>query len=126
MNKLLLLSMLCCFTLPGCLETRVVRDGSVASQFMRLDGVNGARVQIGDGSAQAKERDQQRAKLMASKKDTYNPDWKPLGNATFKTNFKVDQDDPNAAKVAPAAPPPGMPMMDGVMRPDMLTEQPAK
>ncbi|MCL2646559.1 MAG: hypothetical protein FWD61_06080 [Phycisphaerales bacterium] len=72
----------------------MVRDNSVAAQFMQLDGKGNSgawRVQLGDGSTQAKERELARAKIIASRQDTYNPAWKPLGNAVWKTSFQVDQ-----------------------------------
>ncbi|MCL2640266.1 MAG: hypothetical protein FWD53_05425 [Phycisphaerales bacterium] len=130
MNKLPLLAILCYFTVTGCLETRVIHDNSVTKQFMELDGRGNARVTIGDGSAQAKQREQARALAAKSRQNTYhNPNWNPLGKATFRTNFKVDETDPNAAMVAPSTPtpPPSMiPLMGGLMLPAAPTTQPVK
>jgi len=128
MNKLLLIPCLCCFAAPGCLETRVIRDNSITKQFMELDGKGNARVTLGDGTAQAKERERERARLIASRKDTYNPNWRPLGDAVVTTNFRVDENQPNAATVSPAAttPPPTTSTLGGMMLPDMSTRQPAK
>jgi len=131
MNKLLLLAALCYFTATtGCLETRVIHDNSVTKQFLKLDGAGNARVTIGDGSAQAKQREQAKALAAKSRKNTYyNPNWNPLDKATFRTNFKVDETDPNAAMVTPSTPPPPpsmIPLIGGMMLPATSTTQPAK
>jgi len=129
MNKLLLLLTLYCLTLPACTETRVIRDYSIESKFMWMDGVQGARVQQGDGSAQAKLREQQRAKLAASKTNTHNPASNPFGNATWTTTFQVDPNATNGATVNTSTPSPpqgGIQLIGGIILPPPPTTQPAK
>lgn len=81
--------------LVGCeTETRVVRDNTVTSQFMRLDGKGGAHVTLGDGSSQ------RRTPSPVAANQPAGPVANPFANAVWTTNFKLT-DQPQQPAAAP-------------------------